>query len=380
MPDISERQPSQTNPDTSWTRREIFQQPETLRQTQAQLLRQRDGISAFLAALLRNPALRLVLVGAGSSSFIGESLAPYLSHILQRPVEAVPTTDLVSAPYLFLDKPRPTLLVSFGRSGNSPESLAAIALADAQLDQAWHLIFTCNTHGALAGFLQENACVVVLPEATHDRGFAMTSSFTAMMYAALAVFAGPETMQGRLDAIMRSVSDALSKTEPWAAAVAASGFERIVYLGSGVLEGLAREASLKLLEMTDGAIVTFAGTPMAFRHGPKTILTPRTLVVVFASNHALTRQYDLDLAAELRREGRSGAVIVVSAREVEGDTIRIAQLDHADDADLLFPFIVPAQLLALHASLHLGLTPDQPNASGTVNRVVQGVRLHGIGA
>jgi tagatose-6-phosphate ketose/aldose isomerase len=54
-------------------------------------------------------------------------------------------------------------------------------------------------------------------------------------------------------------------------------------------------------------------------------------------------------------------------------------VDHADglaDAELLFPYIVPAQLFGLHCSLRLGRTPDQPNASGTVNRVVQGVRIH----
>ena len=377
MPDTLATRETQPTADDSWTRREILQQPETLRATQALLLESRDRIGAFLNPLLDIPALRIVLAGAGSSSFIGQSLAPHLSQLMRRPVEAVATTDLVSAPHLFLDKDRPTLLISFGRSGNSPESLAAIALAEARLKQVWHLIVTCNEEGGLARLSRPNACIVVLPKATHDRGFAMTSSFTAMMYAALAIFTGPETMADRSEAIARSVSNTLAKIEPRIGALAKAGFQRIVYLGSGVLEGLAREASLKLLEMTDGDMVTFAGTPMAFRHGPKTILTAQTLVVVFLSNHALTRRYDLDVVDELRRDG-NGALLVLSAQDADGDVIGATNLDGAEDIDILFPFIVPAQLLALHASLNLGLAPDQPNASGTVSRVVKGVHIHSI--
>jgi tagatose-6-phosphate ketose/aldose isomerase len=105
----------------SWTRREILQQPATLRATQAVLEAERAGIEAFLAPLLAMPDLRIMLCGAGTSAFIGECLAPWLTASLGRPVEAVATTDIVSAPRLYLDAKRPTLMVSFGRSGNSPE-------------------------------------------------------------------------------------------------------------------------------------------------------------------------------------------------------------------------------------------------------------------
>jgi tagatose-6-phosphate ketose/aldose isomerase len=376
MPDIAATQLDRPAPDECWTRREILQQPQTLRATQALLLEHSAHLAAFLAPLLGDAALRIVLTGAGTSSFIGASLAPYLTMLLRRPVEAIPTTDLVSAPHLYLEPTRPTLLVSFGRSGDSPESIASIEIAEARLPVLHHLILTCNEDGALAHLALPNARVVVLPPATHDRGFAMTSSFTALTYAALAIFTGPDAMQDRPEAIARSVDAVMTQAEPRMAAIAQAGFERIVYLGSGMLEGLAREASLKLLELTDGAIATFAFTPMGFRHGPKTILNARTLVVVFTSNNALTRRYDLDLIEELRGDGKCGGVLVLSAQEVAGDAIRVTHLDGAQDCDLLFAYIVPAQLLGLHASLHLKLTPDQPNAGGTVNRVVRGVRIH----
>jgi tagatose-6-phosphate ketose/aldose isomerase len=149
-----------------------------------------------------------------------------------------------------------------------------------------------------------------------------------------------------------------------------------VYLGSGPFLGLAREAALKLLELTDGGLVTMFDSTLGFRHGPKTFVTGETLVVVFVSNDPLTRAYDRDMIEELRADGVAGAVIAVSAQGEIGDTVPVGGLERAADGDLLFPYIVPAQLFALHASLARGLTPDTPNKAGTVSRVVAGVRIH----
>jgi tagatose-6-phosphate ketose/aldose isomerase len=360
----------------SWTRREILQQGDTLRATHALVEEQRDALDAFLAPLLAKPDLRIVLAGAGTSAFIGECLAATLAKALGRRVEAVATTDIVSSPDLSLEPDTPTLVISFGRSGNSPESAAAIELIDARVTEAHHLIVTCNADGALARRRGTDAYVLVLPEETHDRGFAMTSSFSAMMYAALAVFAGTDALGGRIEAIARAVDQVLRDSDRRMATLAAEGFERVVYLGSGPFQGLAHEASLKLLELTDGGLVTAHESTLGFRHGPKTFVNDRTLVIVFVSNDPLTRAYDLDLIAELRADKVAGAVLAVSAQDLAGETLLVSGLAGAVDSDLLFPYIVPAQLFALHASLDRGLTPDTPNLAGTVNRVVQGVRIH----
>ena len=50
---------------------------------------------------------------------------------------------------IYLEPHTPTLMVSFGRSGNSPESLATTALADELVDDVWHLILTCDPDGQL---------------------------------------------------------------------------------------------------------------------------------------------------------------------------------------------------------------------------------------
>jgi tagatose-6-phosphate ketose/aldose isomerase len=152
-----------------------------------------------------------------------------------------------------------------------------------------------------------------------------------------------------------------------------------VYLGSNELRGLASEAALKLLELTDGNVVALADSTLGFRHGPKTVIDDKTLVVVMVSNDAYARAYDLDLLAELRRDKRAGAIIALSAREeglAEGDNVVYDLLREHSDLELAFVHILVAQSFALLQSLALGLTPDRPNAAGVVNRVVQGVIIH----
>ena len=359
-----------------WTRREIEQQPATLRATQALVRADGPRIDAFVAPLLARPELRVVLTGAGTSAFIGECLSPWLSRLLDRPVEAVATTDIVSAPSLYLRADTPTLVVSFGRSGSSPESVAAVDLVDAMVDEAYHLIVTCNADGELARRGGDRTHVVVLPEETHDRAFAMTSSFSAMTLCALSILGGIDAMDARVARLADATAAVMAPADALAAELATQRFERVVYLGSGVFRGLAREAALKLMELSDGAVVTAFDTPLGFRHGPKTIINAATLVMVFVSNDPLTRRYDLDLVDELRRDAACGALVVLSAAPQDDAQIGVTGMQDAADVDLLFPFIVPAQLFGLHVSLALGLTPDQPNASGVVNRVVQGVRIH----
>ncbi|HYM86572.1 MAG TPA: SIS domain-containing protein, partial [Pseudoxanthomonas sp.] len=171
-----------------WTAREIEQQPRMLQQTHVLLAGMRERIEAFVAPVASNPNARIILTGAGTSSYIGQCLAPLLDRQLAARVDAVPTTDLVSAPYLYLDPAQPLLLVSFGRSGNSPESLAAVELAESLVRDVRHLVVTCNAAGALNTIPARNVTTLLLPEETHDNSFAMTSSFSCMLYATLAAF------------------------------------------------------------------------------------------------------------------------------------------------------------------------------------------------
>ena len=360
------------------TAREIAQQPGVWPEIDALVTRQRGALAAFLAPLLARPGLRIVLTGAGTSAFIGECLVPALLGKGWR-AEAIPTTDLVSGPLRFLQPAVPTLLVSFARSGSSPESVAAVALADQLVGDVHHLVITCNADGELYRTARgaANAFALLLPDATHDRAFAMTTSFTSMLLATALAFGLVPAGTG--SGLARPAAGVFEHALPQLQSLAAVRFRRVVYLGSNSLRGLAREAALKLLELTDGQVVALFDSPLGFRHGPKTVVDGDTLVVVLLSNDPQARRYDLDLLRELRGDGRAGRVLALSgqpAPDLGDGCVVLAGADAVDDVALALPYIVFCQSFALLQSLALGLRPDTPSVSGTVNRVVRGVTIH----
>jgi tagatose-6-phosphate ketose/aldose isomerase len=357
------------------TAREIAQQPQVWPDIATLVSAQRSALDAFLAPLLAQAGLRIILTGAGTSAFIGACLAPALLGQGWR-AEAIPTTDLVSGPQLFLQAGVPTLLVSFARSGSSPESVAAVALADQQVPGVHHLVITCNAAGDLHRMAQgrADAFVLLLPDATHDRGFAMTNSFTGMLLAAALIFKVVAT--GAVAAVAAAAAAMIEPALPRLQALVERRFRRVVYLGSNGLGGLAREAALKLLELTDGQTVAMYDTPLGFRHGPKTVVDADTLVVVLLSNDEHARRYDLDLLRELRNDGRAGSILALCGRADPAADVVVDGLADAGDIELALPYILFCQAFALRQSLALGLRPDTPSVSGTVNRVVRGVTIY----
>jgi D-galactosamine 6-phosphate deaminase/isomerase len=368
------------------TAREISQQPAVWRKTGEIVSEQREAIDAFLRPLLERPGLRVVLTGAGTSAFAGEILAPALARSTGRRVEAVATTDIVSNPGEYLAEDQPTLMVSFARSGNSPESVAATEIADRLLTECHHLVLTCDPEGRLYGDHADadRSLALLMPGTANDQGFAMTSSFTSMLLAAWLVL-GDVPVGGTVDRLASAAERVLSNRHDGARELASAGYERVVYLGSGPLKGLARESALKLLELTAGAVVTYFDSPMGFRHGPKSVLDERTLVILYVSGDPRTRLYDLDLLAEVRRSmRRPGSVVAVTATPEVGTDDHITWLldglEGMGDAVLALPFVLVAQMLGLYVSLDLGLTPDNPFPDKEVNRVVQGVTIHPLEA
>lgn len=283
----------------------------------------------------------------------------------------------------YLDPAHPLLLVSFARSGNSPESVAAVKLANQFVTECYHLPITCNEAGSLyqTALDSDNALPLLMPPETHDRGFAMTSSITTMMASCLAVFApnliNSHTFSDVADCCQTILNSLLDVN---AGVFGNEAWKRIVYLGSGGLQGAARESALKVLELTAGKLTAFYDSPTGFRHGPKSLVNNETLVVMFISNHPYTRQYDLDLLAELRRDRQAMRIVAIAAGTdpvIEANPhIIIPPSRRFSDVELAFCFLMYAQIFALNQSLAVGNTPDTPSASGTVNRVVQGVVIH----
>jgi len=380
---MSETQSACLSGTSTWTEKEIRQQPASWIQSLKNIGHQRSNIDAFLAPLLQNTSLKIILTGAGTSAFIGDIITPWLSRHTGKNFVAVPTTDLVTNPVDYLTEQEPTLLVSFARSGNSPESVAAVDLVNQVVKDCYHLVITCNEAGSLYqnAATSGNSLALLMPPETHDRGFAMTSSITTMMASCLAVFA-PDVINSATfqDVAERCEQIIASQCDLSESVFGDLPFKRIVYLGSGGLQGVARESALKVLELTAGKLAAFYDSPTGFRHGPKSLVNNETLVVVFVSSHPYTRQYDLDLLAELRRDQQALRVVAICASpcpEVEaGPHIWLPPSRDFIDVEQVFCFLMYAQIFALTESIKAGITPDTPSATGTVNRVVKGVIIH----
>jgi putative AgaS family sugar isomerase len=361
------------------TFREIRQQPAVWSEAAEIVRSRRPELNAFLTPLLDRDDLRIILTGAGTSAFAGGIVAQTLTRALRRRVESIATTDLVSNPTQHLAEDVPTLLVSFARSGNSPESVAATRLADEVLSDVHHLVVTCNPDGALAQEQEHNAdaLVLVMPSRANDAGFAMTSSFTSMVLSALLVFLGDAP--GTVDVLAAAARSVLDHEWGRVARLAGGNVKRVVFLGSGPLAALAQESALKLLELTAGRVVSYHDSPLGFRHGPKSVLDAETLAVVFLSDDPYTRSYDLDIVSELRDALEPARVLTVAAGPADGvDALVLPGVDGVDDGHLAVVYVVVAQILALSFALKVGTTPDNPFPGGSVNRVVQGVRIHSL--
>ncbi|CAN1575618.1 AgaS Predicted phosphosugar isomerases [Paracoccaceae bacterium] len=303
--------------------------------------------------------------GAGTSAYIGDILAAGLEGAAGPRFRSVPTTDIVARPHAYL-RGVPKLVVSFGRSGNSAESIGLLDALDA-LAPGWpRLNITCNATSALA--TRPDAKVITLPEATHDQGFAMTSSFSTMLLTAAAIFdAGlPASQTARRFA---TLADTLQTCLPHFAAHAATTRlpQRAVFIGSGPLAFAAREAALKVMELAAGKIPALWDSTLGFRHGPKSFTLGETDLWLFRSLDPHTRAYDDDLLAELRSQFPHS---IVTAPEI------LLPFGDLWSAPL---YVALAQVLAVIWSDSLGLAVDDPFAGqGTLTRVVSGVRLYPV--
>jgi tagatose-6-phosphate ketose/aldose isomerase len=370
---------SKAKQSATWS--EIHGQPQVWAETIATVKAMRSQIDAFLAPFLAEPNGRIILTGAGSSAFGGELLQPELTRRLNRRVEAIATTDIVAAPRDYLAEDVPTLLISFARSGDSPESVAATELADQVLSDVRHLIVTCSREGQL--FREHNgrerSCCIVGSDHSNDTGFAMTSSLTSMVLGTALALLGDDAVH--TDALLKAGQFALDKAA-FVAQLAAKMPERVVYLGSGPLAGAAHEAHLKVLELTAGQIAAFFESSMGFRHGPKAVLNPKNQVFVMVSSNPYTRDYDLDVVNEIRSVHGANHCITLSAPAADfagtaaDNAIVIDPLTGAGDIENALAYIVIAQLYALFSSVAHDCTPDNPFPGGDVNRVVQGVTIH----
>ncbi|MEM5687753.1 SIS domain-containing protein [Bacillus cereus] len=137
--------------------------------------------------------IRVIFTGAGTSAYVGDTVTPYvIEKVDEQRVGSTkyPDNYVSFKPLPIFQKDFPTLLVSFARSGNSPESVAAVQLAEQIVSDLYQITITCAKDGKLAKQAVNNDknLLLLMPEKSNDHGFAMTGSYTCMALTALLVF------------------------------------------------------------------------------------------------------------------------------------------------------------------------------------------------
>ena len=369
------------------TTREIEQQPELWQQTWSIYQNNKTKITDFLNQINQKwGKVRVIFTGAGTSAYVGNTIMPYLQKNGERKkydFEAIDTTKIVSTPENYLEKDTPTILVSFARSGNSPESVATVELAKKLVTNLYQIAITCAPEGHLAQDLEGDptGLVLLMPAKSLDQGFAMTGSFSCMSLMALLMFdtltdEKKEHIVNQIAQMGKSVIDRENEIQ----SLVDIDFNRITYIGSGSLGGLAEETRLKILELTAGEVAALFDTSMGLRHGPKSFLDKKTIVFDFVSNNTYTRQYDLDILNEIKDDQIVPLVMAVGqekeGQDFSGKSFMFAEKELLPDAYLALPDVMFGQTIALLTSIKVNNKPDTPSPTGTVNRVVKGVTIH----
>jgi len=350
-------------------------------------MKQRKEIEVFLKDALSQSG-RIILTGAGTSAYIGLSLKGFFQERTGLLTEAIATTDIVSHPSSYFISSSPLLMVSFARSGDSPESVEALKLADELTDTCFHLVITCNSEGGLAAYQSKSHKYVInLPDEANDRSLAMTSSYSSMLLVGLLI-AGMQDIDVLKKDVLTVAYYAQRFIETHAGDIrklATLNFKRAVFLGGGPFFGTATEAQLKLQELTDGKVISKNDTYLGFRHGPKSVTDETTLVMYFFSQqHRHAFNYEKDLVKSMHKG--IPPLIEVGISETMLPGIELHEVYAFGDDTMLVEeevlltlcYIIPAQMLGFFKSIEMGLAPDQPSDSNAITRVVEGVQIYEI--
>lgn len=373
-----------------YTPKEIAQQPALWMSTFHRFQQQLAEFEKFFhsAGMDANSGSRptVLLIGAGTSDYIGRSLVHLLRRQWQCDVIPLPSTDLLTHLESELVPGKRYLCISFSRSGDSPEGVSVLERTLNFRPDAHHIIVTCNAAGRMAAAMKgkENAFTFVLDDAVNDRGLAMTSSFSNMVILGqcLACFKSIPRYEEVLGAVAQAGKNFLSIAADLAADLASGFYTQACFVGSGPLRAVAQESALKLLEMTAGKILTMSESALGLRHGPMAALNERTLFVSFVSSDERVSQYETDLLEEIGKKRLVRTRIAITS----GSSPRSRSFaehhlhpgisqpipdEYRPPVDVMF-----GQLLGLFFSLRSNLKPDCPSPNGAISRVVGNIAVY----
>ena len=371
------------------TAKEILQQPKLWKETLEIFRNSEKPLKEYFKKIGFGKEFDVVFTGAGTSEYVGNILEPLLNKNETGEFKSIATTDILNNPLNYMKKNKKTLVVSFARSGDSPESAGVIDIADKIIDEVYHLFITCNKEGALARRAEGNEKIFLLlmPEESNDKGFAMINSFSCMLLAGILSFSKNNgEVINEMEKIISIAEKELNEKYNEIKKLAEEDHKRIVVLGNGILKGLAEELSLKIMELSAGKVVSVSNTTLGFRHGPKAIVNEETIVFELVNQDEYAMKYDEGLLEEMSEDKSADKLIaynISNNNSIEESTYKVIKPDETDRGKIrnkelasLFIYLIYGQTYAFFKSQYLGNTTDNPFPSGEVNRAVKKFKVH----
>jgi tagatose-6-phosphate ketose/aldose isomerase len=366
------------------TYNEILQQPRVWKKEFDALLKDQEKINDFVSNHFESPDSEIIFSGAGTSAYIGDVLSVLYANRGYRNCRSVSTTDIISHPKEYLPVNKKVVLVSFASSGNSPESIATVKLANKLCKEIVHVFITCNSEGILAQSASADDLLILLPAETNDKSLAMTSSFSTMLLTGLLLtdIKDLEKKESEIDELCSRAQMVFDTYMEQIKELSKRPFSRAIFLGSGELKGIAEECHLKLQEMTDGKVICKFDSFLGFRHGPKAAINEETLLIYFFSDDDYVFAYEKDLIEQVNTNNAVIGQIAVTGKHRDIPGVNLDVIINTSggrgkpNSYNFIAMVLVGQLLAFYKSVNLNFNPDSPSVSGNISRVVEGVVVY----
>ena len=322
--------------------------------------------SASCKAVMSKAASRKewLFVGCGTSYYLAEAAAASWTLLTGQSARAFPASELLLFPKLAQLQTKDLQVVIISRSGRTSEAIRVAELLSLKHNLS-ALGITCAPDSELA-----KACEISLAlPCADEKSMVMTRSFTSMLLALLllaAAKADAREFTSSFEAISAALSSRINSfSDRVESFVCKHSFADYIYLAQGPFFPIAREAALKITEMSCSYAQPYH--TLEFRHGPKSIVSPETCLTFFLSESGM--QAESEVLVEMKQLG--GTIISVCNRATEAvrrSSDLLFELEAGvPELALLAPFIVPAQLLGFHTGIKKGYNPDAPR---NLSRVV----------
>lgn len=294
-----------------------------------------------------------LFIGCGTSFYLAASAARYFQAVTGKLATALPASEVFMHPEQSILDRKNYQVIAISRSGTTSEIIKALQFLQTR-SNVKTLSVTCYMESPMARISDSS----IVLDHIKEKSVVMTQSFSNMLYA-IQIYAAKLGLSGKdlreLEEIPFLSSRLLKEWEATRVVADNLSYKRFIFLGSGIYNGIAKEATLKLKEMTQTECESYSN--LEFRHGPISIVDDSTIVIMMSQTKS--EEYNQSLVEDIQRLNGSVLAIGQFSQQFSADHV-IRFKDTLSERSRMVLFLPHLQLLAYHRAIKLGYNPDQP--------------------